>query len=164
MANTLIKSFIITFRLKSSFDKTRSRRSWLPYKTQRNFCSKRFGKTKKYYFLKVNSKLVKENEKFCRTIKQYFSDKEHFSSKKMISEKKLYSFNIGGLSEILNEYFANITKTLDLKPSIISATTSLPEIIENFKERSSIKKNFSWQRGDCQFNFHSVFENEVRKF
>ena len=36
------------------------------------------------------------------------------------------------LSEIFNTQFINITKTLDLKPSIISTNKSVPEIIENF--------------------------------
>ena len=66
-------------------------------------------------------------------------------------------------SEIFNAHFINITKTLALKPSIISITISLPEIIETFKNHSSIKKRFSLQREECQFKFHSVSENEVRK-
>ena len=65
--------------------------------------------------------------------------------------------------EIFNEHFSNITKTLDLKPSIISTTISLPEIIETFKDHPSIKKIFTFLREECQFKFHPVSENEVRK-
>ena len=61
------------------------------------------------------------------------------------------------------EHFININKTLDLKPSIISTTTSLREIIETFKDQPSIKKIFSLQREKGQFKFHSLSENEVRK-
>ena len=52
----------------------------------------------------------------------------------MISEKdcKDCISNDRGLPENFNEHFINITKTLDQKQSIISATTSLPEIIETF--------------------------------
>ena len=39
--------------------------------------------------------------------------------------------------EIFNTHFVNITETLDLKPSIISTTKSLHEIIETCKDRSS---------------------------
>ena len=49
-------------------------------------------------------------------------------------------------SGIFNEHFINITKTLDLKPSIIPTTTSLPEILETFKDHPSINKIFSLQR------------------
>ena len=64
---------------------------------------------------------------------------------------------------IFNEDFINITKTLDLKPSIIPTTTSLPEIIETFKDHPSINNFFSLRGEECQFKFHSVSENEVRK-
>ena len=67
------------------------------------------------------------------------------------------------LSEIFNEHFTYITKTLDLKPSITSTTISLPEIIETFKDHPSNKKIFFLRREKCQFKFHSVSENEVRK-
>ena len=67
----------------------------------------------------------------------------------MISEKQCIVSDDRRLSEIFNEYFINVTKSLGLKPSIISTTTSLPEIIETFK--------------DQLLKFHSASENEVRK-
>ena len=39
----------------------------------------------------------------------------------------------------VNIHFINITKTLDLKPSVIFTYKSLPEIIETFKDHPSIK-------------------------
>ena len=81
----------------------------------------------------------------------------------MISEKDCIVSDDRRLSEIFNEHFINITNTLDLKPSIISTTTSLPDLIETFKDHPSIKKIFSLQREECQFKFHSVIENEVTK-
>ena len=57
----------------------------------------------------------------------------------MISEK-VFTVSVGiELSEIFNDHFLNITKTLDLKPDIISTTTSLPEIIGAFQDNTSIK-------------------------
>ena len=73
----------------------------------------------------------------------------------MISEKNCIVFDDRRLSEIFNEHFINITKTLDLKPSIISTTT--------FKDHPSIEKIFYLRREECQFKFHSLSENEVRK-
>ena len=81
----------------------------------------------------------------------------------MISEKDCIVSDDRRLSEIFNEHFINITNTLDLKPSIIPITTSLPDLIETFKDHPSIKKIFSLRREECQFKFHSVSENEVRK-
>ena len=70
----------------------------------------------------------------------------------MISEKDCIVSDDRRLSEILNEHFTNITKTLDLKPSIISTTTSLSEIIETFKNQPSITKIFSLRGEECQFS------------
>ena len=75
----------------------------------------------------------------------------------MISEKGCVVSEGRRLSEIFNAHFINITKTLDLKPSIISTTKSLPEITETFKGHPSIKKIFSFRKEECQFKFHSVY-------
>ena len=57
----------------------------------------------------------------------------------MISEKDCIVSDDRRLSEIFNTHFINISKTLELKPSIISTTKRLPEIIEIFKDHHSIK-------------------------
>ena len=81
----------------------------------------------------------------------------------MISEKDCIVSDDRRLSEIFNTHFINITKTLDLKPSIISTNKSVPEIMETFKYHPSIKKKFSLRREECQFKFHSVSENELER-
>ena len=163
MTKTLRKRIMIRSRLETRFHKSRSDENWLLYKTQRNLCTKLLRKTKKDYFSKLNPKLVSGNKNFWQTIKPYFSDKGNFSNKIMISEKDCIVSDDRRLSEIFNEHFINITKTLDLKPSVISTTTSLPEIIEAFKDYLGIKKIFYLRREECQFKFHSANENEVRK-
>ena len=154
---------MIRSRLKNHFNKIRSDENWTLYKTQNNFCTKLLKKTKKDYFSKVNPKLVSDNKNFWRSIKPHFSDKGNFSNKIMISEEDCIVSDDRRPSEIFNTYFINITKTLDLKSSIISTNNSVPEIIETFKDHPSIKKNFSLRREECQFKSHSVSENEVRK-
>ena len=88
------------------------------------------------------------NKNFWRTIKPYFSDKRNFSSKIMISEKDCIVSDDRRLSETFNGYFINITKTLDLKPHIISTTTSLSELTETFEDNPSINKNFFFTKGE----------------
>ena len=56
------------------------------------------------------------------------------------------------LSEIFNEYFIIITKTIDLKPSTTSTTTCLPEIIETFKDYLALTILNLW-REECQLKF-----------
>ena len=126
------------------------------------FWTKLLRKAEKGYFSKVNPKLVSRNKNFWRTIKQYLSDKGKFSRKLGIPEKDCIGSGDSRLSEIFNGNFISITKTLDLKPSIISTTWSHPEIIQTFKDHPSIKKIFSLQREKHPFKFHPVSENEVR--
>ena len=156
LTKTLRKVIMIKCRLKNRFHKIRSDENWLLYKTQRNLCTKLLRKTKKDYFSKLNPKLVSDNKTFWRNIKPCFSDKRNFSNKITISEKVSIVSDDRRLSEIFNEHFININKTLDLKPSIVSTTTSRPEIIETFKDHPTIKKIFSLRREECQFKFYSV--------
>ena len=81
----------------------------------------------------------------------------------MVSEKDCIISDDRRLPEIFDGHFINVTKTLDLKPSIIPTTARLPEIIETFKDYPSVKKIFTLRREECQFKFHSISENEVRK-
>ena len=61
---------------------------------------------------------------------------------------------------LFNTRFLNITKTVDLKPSMISTNKSIFEIIKTFKDH---REKFSLRREECQFKFHFVSENEIRK-
>ena len=81
----------------------------------------------------------------------------------MISEINCRVFDDRRLCKIFNEHFINITWTSDLKPSTIPTTTSLPEIIETFKDNLIINIFFFLQKEEHQFKFHSVSDNEVRK-
>ena len=134
---------MIRSRLKNRFHKTRSDEKQLLCKTQKNLCTKLLRKTGKDYFSKLNPKLVSGNKNFWRTIKPYFSDEGDFPNKIMISEKDCIVSGERRLYQLFNEHFINITKTLHLKTSIISTTTSRPEITETFKDHPSIKKKFS---------------------
>ena len=104
-----------------------------------------------------------DDKNFWQTINPYFSDKRNSSNKLMTSEKDYIVSYDKRLSEIFNENVINITKTLDLQPSIISTTASISEIIETFKDYPIINKICSLQREECQFKLHSIVENEVRK-
>ena len=140
---------MIRSRLKNRFNKTRSDENWSLYKTQSNFCTKflRTTKTKKDYFSKVNPKLVSDNKNVWRNIKPYFTDKGNFSNEIVISEKNCIVSDDRRLSEIFNTHFINITKILDLKQTIISTNKSVPEVIETFKDRPSIKKKIFFKKG-----------------
>ena len=128
-----LKPIKIGSRLKNWSIKSRSVKNWSVYKMQKNLSSKLLKRLKRLY-LKGLFKNCIGQEILWRTMKLYFANKCNFSNKILI-KKRLHRFYNRGLSEIFNEYFINIIKTLDLKPSIISTSTSLPKIIETFKDK-----------------------------
>ena len=71
----------------------------------------------------------------------------------MISEKDCIVSDDRRLSEIFNTHFINITKTLDLKPSIFSTKKSVPKIIETFKDNPSTKQIFSLEGRNVNLSF-----------
>ena len=105
--------------------------------------------------------LLHKIKTFGELLSRISQTKETFLTK--FSEKDCIVSDDRRLSEIFNTHFISITKTLDLKPIITSTNKSVPEIIETFKDHPSIKKIFSLRREECQFKFHYVSENEVRK-
>ena len=58
----------------------------------------------------------------------------------MVSEEDCRVSDNSGPSEIFHGHFISTTRTLDLKPSINSTTTSLSEIIKVFRDHAIIKK------------------------
>ena len=72
-----------------------------------------------------------DNKNFLQKSKPCFSVKGNFPNKVMISETDWTFSNDRRLSESFHKYSMNITEILDLKPSIISTTTSFPKVIES---------------------------------
>ena len=66
-------------------------------------------------------------------------EKGNFSNKIMIPEKDCIVSDDRRLSEIVNTRFLNITKTVDLKPSMISTNKSFSKLLKLLK---IIEKNF----------------------
>ena len=67
----------------------------------------------------------------------------------MISEKDCIVSGDRRLPEIFNKHFIYITKTLDLKPSIISTNKNVTKIIETFKGHPNSKTFFSLRKEEC---------------
>ena len=67
--------------------------------------------------------------------------RRHKNERMVLKEDCIVSDN-SRPSEIFHGYFISTTKTLNLKPSINSTTTSLSQIIKAFKDHAIIKKNY----------------------
>ena len=66
----------------------------------------------------------------------------------------------------MNNYFINITKNLDLKPSTVPNTSDLDEITKHFDDHISIckiKEAYSEILREDNFSFKMVSMDEVKK-
>ena len=82
--------------------------------------SKYLKKEQQKYFVKLNVKNVADNKLFSKNVKPYFSDKGSNSTKTMLVEKDIIITDDKEIANIMDEHFGSITKTLILKPKIVS--------------------------------------------
>ena len=96
-------------------------------------------KTKKIYFKNVKIQDITDNKKFVKTIRSYFSDKGYNQTNITIVEKDSIVTDEKKVS-LMNNYFINITKNLDLKPSAVRFTSDTDKITKYFDDHISVCK------------------------
>ena len=109
---------------------------------------------------------IKDNKKFWKTIRPYFSDKEYNQTKIRVVKKDCIITDEKKIASLMNNYFTNITKTLDLKPSAASNTSDIDEITKHFDDHISvckIKEAYSEILREDNFSFKMVSMDEVKK-
>ena len=72
-------------------------------------------KQKKQYYKNLDSKEVTDNKKFWKNVKSYFGKGDSNSEKIMLLENNSIKTNEKEIGTIMNDYFINITKNLELK-------------------------------------------------
>ena len=97
-------------------------------------------KTKKAYFEKLSIKEISDNKTFWKTIRPYFSDKNNKSSKITLVENNIVIVDEKRVGELINKYFINITKYLNLKAPIINTTDDILSLTKNYENHISIRK------------------------
>ena len=76
---------------------------------------------------------ITDSKKFWKTIRPYFSDKGCNQTEIKIFEKdSIITDEKKNIATLMNNYFKNITKNLDLKPSTVSNTNDIDEITKHF--------------------------------
>ena len=100
---------------KNEFNKERSHINWYNFNRQHNRCLNILRKPKKGYFNNLNIKQVLDNKLFWKNIKKCFSDKGPSSSKITLVEWNDIVSNEKEIGNTMNDYFTNVTKTLNLK-------------------------------------------------
>ena len=83
ITKALRKEIMHRFRLRNKFLKERTNESKIAYNKQRNICVSLLRKTKRDYFANLDTKIMKVNRKFWKTVNPLFSEKSY--SKESIS-------------------------------------------------------------------------------
>ena len=125
---------------------------------------KPLAKIKKKLFQNLNVDDLADNKKFWKSVKPYFSKKGVNANKLLLKENDCLVSDESELAQIMNNFFVNITKELDLKhdQGNVNISSDLENILENSSSHPSIEKieqNFDSQE---LFSFQQVNETEVK--
>ena len=101
-------------RLCNNFLKNRTEENKALYTKQRNYCVSLLKKSKKKYFENSNEKDILDNKHFWKTIKPSLSDKVMTRDRTNLSEKGELVKTELETAEVLNKFFSNIAKNLEI--------------------------------------------------
>ena len=130
MNKALRKATMTRSRLKNTFNKNSSTKNWNSYKTKRNFWLKLLRQTKEKYFNNINVKKVSDNKTFWKSVKLFFSNKDLNSNNTLLVKGNEIVKDDGKIATIMNRYFTNITKHMNLKANKISHRKELVNILD----------------------------------
>ena len=161
MTKELRKEIMLQSKLKTKFNKERNHINWCNYKRQRNRCLSILQKTKKEYFNSLNIKEVSDNKLFWKKVKPFFSDKGSNSSKITLVEENSIISDEEEIANIMNNYFINVTKTLNFKKQLGFGRSGVNEF-ENRVSIEMVHEKYSEILPES-FKFQRVSNNEVKK-
>ena len=116
-----------------------------------------------YYFKNLNVNDLSDNRKVWKTIKPYFSNKGLNSKKLLLKEKGNLVSAEKELATIMNNFYINIAKDLELKKDSKGKLNNLEDILKAYESRLSIEKIKKAIKTTEKFSFHNVKDDEVQK-
>ena len=115
MTKLLRKKIMNRSRCKNAYFKNKTVENWEKYRLLRNECLKLTRKVKREYFHSLNISAINDNKTFWKTVKPFFTSKGIKGSNKIIlvEKEEIISDNVK-ITEIMNNYFVDITKELGI--------------------------------------------------
>ena len=164
----LRKEISIRAHLKNIANKTGDISDLLKYKKQRNYVSGLNGRLKKKYLKNLDLKQIETNRSFWKIFKPMFSTKYSPAEKITLIENDNIITDDETLVEIFNEYFSNITNSLDIfswaTPEILLAEDEISYAIRKYNNHPSIIKLKSLHKADSKFEFTHVLPETVLSY
>ena len=140
------------------------------YKDQRNLVVKLNIQAKRQHFMSLQSKTIDNDKKFWKTVKPLFTNKNPMSEKITLIEDGRILSNDVEVAECFNEYFCNITDSLDIDPLFkelqeqMSVEQMVLRAINKYKDHPSVKViNEHVTSNGNTFRFSHVSPNQVMK-
>ena len=159
MTKTLKKVIMHRSKLGNIYSKKQTNDYWANYKKQMNFYVNLLRKAKKGYFQNSNIQDLSDNRKFWKIIKPCLTDKGLNPNKLLLKEKVNNVSNKKQLATIINSFFFNITKGLELKDE--SNANTLENVLDDFNSHPSIERIRRTVETNQKFSFQPVPEDLV---
>ena len=158
------KAIMLRSRLKNLADRSHNPLDFLKYKKQRNICVYLNKKAKRDAVKNNDIKRVEDAKTFWKIYKPFLSKSNVSDDKVILVEDEEIISNDEQIATIFNEYFTNITKSLDVYESTSAniENKTLSGAISKYKLHPSvllIKENNHAQ----PFNFSYVMPEDVQK-
>ena len=170
MTKSLRKAIMRRSSLRNNFNKDRSSANWIAYKKQRNKCVQLLRQAKRDYYSNLNVRNLADNRTFWKTVKPLFSEKVQTSSKITLVDKGELITDDTNVAEAFNNYFINISDTLELSneaanasfcSDVMTLVDPIDTIIGKFENHPSILQIKVSTDQRQQFDFQKTTKEEV---
>ena len=125
---------------------------------------------KRQYFMSIRAKTIDKDKKFWKTVKPLFSNKNPMTEKIPLIEDDRILSNDAAVAKCFNEYFCNITDSLDIDPLFkevpehMSAKQMVLRAMTKYKDHPFVKViNQNVALNGNTFSFSHVSPNGVMK-
>ena len=157
ITNELKKQISIRSKLRKLANTTGSEEDIAKYKRQRNFVSLINNKAKNDYFRTLDPKKHEMNRKFFTTFKPFLSSKYSPDERILLIEDNEIISDDSNISEIMNDYFTNITDSMNIKQ------WPEPDATDEFENDIDRAVN-KYRNHPSILKIHSVYGDQYNKF
>ena len=168
MNKRLRKEIMLRSRRKNVFQRDPTAENWNKYRLQRNKCTRMVRDAKRTFYATLDLKKLKDNKKFWKTIKPIFTEKAYTERLEKLVEGKDIIDNRQKVANVMNNYFANVTSSLDIHNIPTEACDenldSIDTIISMYRNHPSIL-NIRRKLGNAsQMDFDLTDRARVEKY
>ena len=167
ITKALRKEIMHKSRLRNKLLRERTKESKVAYNKQRNICVSLLRKSKRDYFANLDTKIMKDNRKFWKTVNPLFSEKSYSKeSVSLINKDGLITEN-EDLAKTFNNFFSNIVNKLgiedvpDDESNLSNIDDPISKVIAKYENHPSILRIKNYMK-EKDLNFSFEFDNKPK--